>query len=484
MFKKVLVANRGEIALRVFRTLREMEIPSVAIYADQDADNLCVSYADYAYPLHGTRARDTYMNIEKIVKLALEVGADAIHPAYGFLSEKEEFAKAVEDAGLTFIGPKSEVIGMMGDKVAAKEMASKLNIPLVPGTKDAVNTVEEAYKIAEKIGYPVLIKPAAGGGGKGMKIVFHSEELEEMFNHSQRLAHSVFGDDSVFVEKYFTDAHHIEIQIMGDQHGNVVHMGERECSVQRRFQKVVEESPCLLLTPELRQKLFDYAISISREVKYHGAGTVEFIYSNGEVYFLEMNTRIQVEHAVTEMVTGLDIVKAQILVAAGKPLPFKQEDITFRGHAIECRIYAEDPLRGFIPSHGAITSYQTPEGIGVRVDSGVHLNNEVSHHFDPMMAKLIVIGNDRKEAIMRMRRALDEFVIEGPKTNIDYLKAIMVSKTYTSGKINTKFIDTEHEHLLKIVKTAPFWKEKLRALEVLNMLEDERASNECYDKFI
>lgn len=474
MFKKVLVANRGEIALRVFRALREMEIPSVAVYADQDKDSLFPAYADYSYPLHGSRARDTYMNIDKIIKLALEIGADAIHPGYGFLSEKEEFAKAVEDAGITLIGPKSKVIAMMGNKFAAREMAQKLKVPLVPGTNKAIDSIEEAREIAGRIGYPILIKPAAGGGGKGMKIVFQPEELEDMFNHSRRLAQSVFGDSSVFVEKYFADSHHIEVQILGDKHGNVVHLGERECSIQRRFQKIVEESPCQLLTPELRQELYGYALDIAREVKYHGAGTIEFIYSQGKVYFLEMNTRIQVEHAVTEMVTGLDLIKAQIMVAAGKPLPYKQEDITFRGHAIECRVYAEDPLRGFIPTHEAITAYRTPEGTGVRVDSGVNLNNSVSHHFDPMMAKLIVLGMDRKEAVMRMRRALDEYVIEGPKTNIDYLKAIMENDTYLHGKVNTKFIDYEHENLLTMIQGMPIWKNrKLKDMERLAELEKE-----------
>lgn len=473
MFRKVMVANRGEIALRVFRTLREMEIPSVAVYSDQDSTSLALRYADYAYPLYGSRARDTYMNIDKLIEVALENGVDAIHPGYGFLSEKEAFAKAVEDAGITFIGPTSDVIAKMGNKFEAREIATKLNVPLVPGINKAVESIEEAAEIAEMLGYPVLIKPAAGGGGKGMKIAFEESELSEAFHHSQRLAESVFHDKSVFVEKYFPDAHHIEVQILGDKFGNVVHLGERECSIQRRFQKVVEESPATLLTDELRESLFYYATSIAREVKYHGAGTVEFLYSCGKVYFLEMNTRIQVEHAVTEMVTGVDIVKAQILVAAGKPLPFKQEDIKFRGHAIECRIYAEDPLRGFLPSHGVISTYKVPEGLGVRVDSGVHLGNNIVHHFDPMMAKLIVIGSDRAEAIARMKRALEEYVIEGPATNIEYLKAIMYSDAYLNGKINTKYIDNEHEDLIDKVRKKPFWQKKQKELEVIYRLEKE-----------
>ena len=344
MFKKVLVANRGEIAVRVFRALREMEIPSVAIYADQDVDSLHVHYADYSYPLYGTRARDTYMNIEKIIKLAKEVGADAIHPGYGFLSEKEEFAKAVEDAGITFIGPKSDVIALMGNKFAARQMAERLNVPLVPGENRAVESYEDALGIANRIGFPVLVKPAAGGGGKGMKIAFNAKELEDAFSQSRRLAQSVFGDSSVFVEKYFDDARHVEVQVLGDKYGNVIHLGERECSIQRRFQKIVEESPCSILTDELRQKFFNCAVSIAKDVKYYGAGTVEFIYSHGEFYFLEMNTRVQVEHAVSEMVSGVDIVKEMILIAAGRPMSYKQEDIHFTGHSIECRIYAEDPF--------------------------------------------------------------------------------------------------------------------------------------------
>lgn len=474
MFHKVLIANRGEIALRVIRALREMEIPSVAVFADQDENALFTKCSDYAYPLDGTRARDTYMNIEKLIHIAKEVGADAIHPGYGFLSEKEDFAKAVEDAGITFIGPRSDVIARMGNKFEARKVAQALQIPLVPGTNDAVESVDEAKEIAARIGYPILIKPAAGGGGKGMKIVFHEDELDELFHNSQRLAKSVFGDSSVFVERYFPDAHHIEIQILADKFGNVVHLGERECSIQRRFQKVVEESPCLLLSNDLRQDLYNYSVSIAKEVGYHGAGTIEFIYAEGKAYFLEMNTRVQVEHAVTEMVTGIDIVKAMTIAAAGRPLPFTQEDITFRGHAIECRVYAEDPQRGFIPTHEEIIKYQTPEGIGIRIDSGVTLGSTPSHHFDPMLSKLIVTGTNRSEAIARMKRALDEYIIEGPKTNIDYLKAIMENKNYKENKINTKFIEHEHEHLMVIANQMPVWKNKrLKEFELMESLGKE-----------
>jgi len=473
MFKKVLVANRGEIALRIFRTLREMEIPSVAVCSDDDSNNLGLLYADYMYPLGGSGAKDTYMNIDKIIKIALEAEVDAIHPGYGFLSENEQFAKAVEDAGLTFIGPKSEVIATMGNKYAARKIAEKLKIPLVPGVNKAVDNISEAEQIANKLGYPVLIKPAAGGGGKGMYIAMNQSELDKAFHNSQRLAKSVFHDESVFVERYLSDSHHIEVQIIGDMFGNVIHLGERECSIQRRFQKVVEEAPCFFLNDEIREKVFNYATSIAREVKYHGAGTVEFLYSNGEVFFLEMNTRIQVEHAITEMVTGVDIVKAQIIVANGQPLPFNQKDITFNGHAIECRIYSEDSINNFTPSMGIISNYQVPEGFGIRVDSGVHLNYNVGHHYDPMLAKLIVVGGNRKEAIMRMRRALDEFIIEGPKTNIEYLKSILVNELYVNGKINTKFLENEHENLLKTINRNGFWFKKLKDKEMLHWLEKE-----------
>lgn len=473
MFKKVLVANRGEIALRVFRTLREMEIASVGVYSDIDAENFCMHFADYRYPIHGSSSKDTYMNTKKIIEIAVKEKVDAVHPGYGFLSEKAEFARAIEDTGITFIGPKSEVIAMMGNKNSAREIAEKLNVPLVPGTNRPINNVEEALHIANEIGYPVLVKPAAGGGGKGMRIAQNNHELEAVFVQSQGLAESVFLDKSIIIEKYFPDSHHIEVQIIADKFGKVVHLGERECSIQRRFQKVIEESPCLLISNDLREKIYNYSVAIAREVDYCGAGTVEFLYSKGEIYFLEMNTRIQVEHAVTEMVTGVDIVKLQIWVAEGKPLPINQEDINVKGHAIECRIYSEDPVNNFIPSTGTITSYHIPDGIGIRVDSGVNLGFNVTHHYDPMLAKLIVIGNNRKEAIMRMRRALDEMIIEGPKTNIYYLKSIMTNKTYNEGKSNTRFLETEHEKILEVLIKGDFWGKQLKNREILDWLEIE-----------
>lgn len=452
MIKKVLVANRGEIAMRIFRTLHEMGISTVAIYSNNDRDSMFVQYADYSYPLEGNNAKETYMNIDKIIKIAVEAGVDAIHPGYGFLSENETFVKAVEDAGIAFIGPRSEVVNLLGNKFKARTIAEKLNIPLISGTNVGVKTVADAEQIASTIGYPVLIKPAAGGGGKGMNIAKERSELESAFCKSQNLAESVFHDDSVFIERYYTDAHHIEVQILADTFGNVVHLGERECSIQRRFQKVVEESPCLIISQQVRDKIFEYAISIAKEANYTSAGTVEFLYSNGEVFFLEMNTRIQVEHAVTEMVTDLDIVKMQVLIASGYELPIKQDDIEFRGHAIECRIYSEDTRNNFMPSVGDITFCQVPHGLGVRVDSAIGQNYCVSHYFDPMLAKLIVKGNTRHEAICRMNRALDEFIIDGVKTNIDYLKAIIEDEQFINLKVDTDFLQERHQELMKKTK--------------------------------
>ncbi len=425
-----------------------MGISSVAIYSDNDKDSTFVQYADYSYPLEGDTAKETYMNIDKIIKIAVEAGVDAIHPGYGFLSENASFVKAVEDSGIVFIGPSSEVVSSLGNKFKARDIIKKLDIPLIPGTKKVIYTFEEAEQIASTVGYPVMIKPAAGGGGKGMNIANDRSELESAFYKSQNLAESVFHDNSVCLERYYADAHHVEVQILADTHGNVLHLGERECSIQRRFQKVVEESPCLIISEHIRNKIFEYAVSIAKEVNYTGAGTIEFLYSNGEVFFLEMNTRIQVEHAVTEMVTDIDIVKMQVLIASGYELPVKQEDIKIRGHAIECRIYSEDTSNNFMPSVGEITYCQLPHGLGVRVDSAIGHNYCVSHLFDPMLAKLIVRGNTREEAICRMSRALDEFIIEGVKTNIDYLKAIMEDTQYINLKVNTNFLKDRHEELM------------------------------------
>ncbi|MCR4435564.1 MAG: acetyl-CoA carboxylase biotin carboxylase subunit [Clostridiales bacterium] len=451
MFKKVLVANRGEIAVRIIRALKEMNIHSVAIYSDCDRDSLHRMYADSSYPLHGNKAADTYMNMEKILRIAKESNVDAIHPGYGFLAENEDFAELVEKNGITFIGPKSKTIELMGNKIAARKMMAEAGIPTVPGSVGGVASYDEAKRIADAIGYPLLIKAAAGGGGVGMRVVQKPEDLQEMFERARHQAESVFGDGTVFIEKYIDDARHIEFQIFADKYGNVVHLGDRDCSIQRRHQKIIEESPSSALDEATREKMGEVAVSIARVADYQTAGTVEFIFSKGEFYFLEMNTRLQVEHPVTEMLTGIDIVKTQISLAAGNPLPFTQEEIHFRGHAIECRICAEDPLNGFMPSPSRITDYRTPGGIGVRVDSGVYKNFEITSHYDSMISKLIVWGSTRKEAVARMQRALREYVITGPKTNIPYLCAVMDCGEFQSGTINTKFVE-EHPQLFDTAK--------------------------------
>lgn len=451
MFKKVLIANRGEIAIRIIRALRELEIQSVALYSDADKESLHSLYADDAYPLHGDRAADTYMNIDKIIRIAKDVGVDAIHPGYGFLAEKEEFARAVEKNGMVFIGPQSSVIESMGNKIAARKMMKEVGIPIVPGTNEAVKDFNEAKEVADKIGYPLLIKAAAGGGGIGMRLVTNPEELENALGSVQSQASSVFGDESVFIEKYIERARHIEFQVMADKYGNIVHLGDRECSIQRRHQKMIEESPSTAIDDDLRSKMGEAAVKIARTIGYQSAGTVEFIYSNGEFYFLEMNTRLQVEHPVSEFLTGIDIVKTQFKLAAGETLPFKQKDIHFTGHAIECRICAEDPFNNFLPSPNKIMAYRSPGGIGVRVDSGVHFNYEVTTYYDSMISKLIVWGQNRQEAISRMKRALSEYVILGPKTNIPYLRAVMDSSAFKSGDISTKFVE-EQIHLFDVAK--------------------------------
>lgn len=441
MFKRVLVANRGEIAVRIIRTLREMGIESVAVYSDSDRNALHTILADYAFALDGDRAQDTYTNMDKIINIAKISSADAIHPGYGFLSERPKFAEAVEEAGITFIGPKSDIIQLMGDKIEARKYMDSLGVPLIKGSKGVIESYEEAEKIAEEIGYPVLLKAAAGGGGMGMKLVSHPDELESMLESVRETALSLYNDDSIFIERYLIKPRHIEVQVLGDKHGNYVHLGERECSIQRRHMKIVEETPSLALTPETRDEMTKAALSIAQAVGYDSVGTVEFIYEEGEFFFLEMNTRIQVEHTITEMVTSVDIVKEQIAIAAGLPLSFKQEDVNFTGHAIECRIYAEDPLNFFAPSPGKVTDYIVPGGPGIRLDSGIMAGYTVSPHYDSMLAKVITSGRDRDESIIRMNRALEEFYIAGIKTNIPLLIVIMKDKDFKISNISTKFLE-------------------------------------------
>lgn len=451
MFRKVLVANRGEIAIRIIRALREMEIDSVAIYSDADSGSLHRIYADEAYPLHGNRAVDTYLNMDKIVKIAREARVDAIHPGYGFLAENGAFVRTLEENGIIFIGPKSKTIELMGNKIASRKMMSAAGIPIVPGSLEEVRGIEEAVNVSEKIGYPVLIKAAAGGGGIGVKIVNSSEQMPDVFHTVCEQAASVFGNGSVYIEKYMKNSSHIEFQILGDRYGNIVHLGDRECSIQRRHQKIIEESPSPAIHDEIRQRMGEIAVAIARVAGYESAGTVEFIYSEGEFYFIEMNTRLQVEHPVTEMLTGIDVVKTQICLAAGSLLPFRQEEVNSRGHAIECRICAEDPLNDFLPSPGRIVTCRAPGGFGVRVDSGVCCQSEVTHYYDSMISKLVVWGENRKEAIARMRRALQEYVILGIKTNIPYLEAVMRCSTFKSGTYNTRYVN-EQLHLFETAK--------------------------------
>jgi pyruvate carboxylase subunit A len=443
MFRKVLVANRSEIAVRVMRALREMGIQSVAIYSDVDAGAIHARYADEAYPLSGNHPRDTYLNIKKIIDIAKQARVDAIHPGYGFLAENPSFAYACEKEGIVFIGPSSRAIELMGNKVVARRTMKQAGVPVVPGSDGEIRTLEEALAVAERVGYPVLIKAAAGGGGIGMQVVDNPESLEKAVKQTMATALSAFGDASVFIEKYVANPRHIEFQILADRFGNTIHLGERECTIQRRHQKILEEAPSPVMTEELRSRMGTIAVRAAQAIQYVNAGTVEFIYSDGNFYFIEMNTRIQVEHPVTEMITGVDLVKEQIRIAAGEPLSIRQEDIRWHGHAIECRINAEDPLNNFAPSPGKLLGYRSPGGIGVRVDSGVFTSYAIPPFYDPMISKLVVWGRNRDEAIRRMQRALYEYIIVGPHTNIPFLKAVLANERFQRGEFTTHFVREE-----------------------------------------
>jgi acetyl-CoA carboxylase biotin carboxylase subunit len=446
MFRKVLIANRGEIAVRIAQTLQEMGIQAVAVFSDADRASRHVARADEAYHLDGVTPGETYLDGHKLIEAALHHHADAIHPGYGFLSENADFARAVRDAGLTFIGPEPGVIAAMGDKIVAKQTLAEAGVPMIPGWTGAVDApLSELKRAADEIGYPVLLKAAAGGGGKGMRIVHAAPELEAAHAAAQREAKSAFGDARVFIEKYIARPRHIEFQIFGDMHGNVVHLFERECSIQRRYQKIVEETPSPALDADLRARMGAVAVAAARTLNYTGAGTIEFLADdNGNFYFLEVNTRLQVEHPITELVTDQDLVRAQILVAAGEPLPFTQDDLRQRGHALEVRVYAEDAARGFLPATGRIECYHEPHGRGIRVDSGVGAGAEVSVHYDPMLAKLITWGRDREEARRRMRWALERYVVLGVTTNIGFLADVIAHPAFAAGRTHTHFL-TEHE---------------------------------------
>ena len=444
MFKKILIANRGEIACRVIRTAKRMGIATVAVYSEADAEALHVREADEAVAIGPPQAAESYLKIERIVAACQQTGAEAVHPGYGFLSERPAFAEALAKAGIIFIGPTPQAIAAMGDKIESKKLAAAAGVSTVPGHLGVIENVDGADSIAESIGYPVMIKASAGGGGKGMRVAHDRTELHEGFGSAQHEAKSSFGDDRVFLEKYIEEPRHIEIQVLGDAHGNVVHLGERECSIQRRHQKVVEESPSPFLDPETREAMGAQAVALAKAVGYRSAGTVEFIVDrNKNFYFLEMNTRLQVEHPVTEMVTGLDLVELMIRIAAGENLPFAQQDLKQTGWAIEARVYAEDPTRNFLPSIGRLVRYLPPSGDGIRIDSGVTEGADISIFYDPMIAKLCAYGADRDEAIERLRGALDGFYISGLRHNISFLAAIVEKRRFVDGALSTDFIAQE-----------------------------------------
>jgi len=448
--KKILVANRGEIALRVMRSAREMGIKTVAVYSEADRNALHVRYADESICIGPPPSNQSYLLGDKIIEACRITGAEGIHPGYGFLSENAEFARQVKQAGLTLIGPSPEAMEIMGNKLSAKAAAMKYNIPMVPGTEEAITDIAEAQRRAVEVGFPILIKAAAGGGGKGMRIVNRQEDFVEQMNLAVSEATSAFGDGSVFIERYVSSPRHIEIQVLGDNHGNIVHLFERDCSVQRRHQKVIEEAPSSVLTPEIRERMGQCAVDVARSCNYTGAGTVEFIMDeNLDFYFLEMNTRLQVEHPVTEMITGIDLVKEQIRVARGEALSFRQEDLKINGHAIEVRVYAEDPANNFLPDIGTLQTYQTPKGPGVRVDDGFEQGMEIPIYYDPMIAKLVTFGHDRTEAIERMIRAIDEYQITGIQTTLGFGKFVMKHPAFVSGNFNTHFVESyfKPEHL-------------------------------------
>lgn len=446
-FDKVLVANRGEIAIRVMRACRELGIETVAIHSEPDKNALHVKYADEAFLVGEAPPAKSYLNMERIVEIAHKSGAEAIHPGYGFLAENYRFAKLVSEEGLIFIGPTWETIHAMGSKLESKKMMRDAGVPSLPSSEGGITTNEAGQRIAEKLGYPVILKASGGGGGIGMQIVNSGDELENSLTSSMRIAQSAFGDSTIFIEKYLVKPRHIEFQVLGDNAGHTIHLFDRECSIQRRYQKLVEEAPCPIMTPELRQKMSKSAVTVAKTAKYSNAGTVEFLYSDGNYYFMEMNTRLQVEHTVTEFITGIDIVKQQIAIAAGNDLSLEQKDISIRGHAIECRINAEDPLKNFAADPGKIVRYRSPGGPGIRIDSGIHVGYSISPHYDSLIAKLCAWGSDRMEAIARMRRAIYEYVILGVKTTLPLHHAIMNNEIFIAGETHTHFL--KEEHILK-----------------------------------
>ncbi len=477
---KLLIANRGEIALRVMRSCKELGIKTVAVYSEADRNSPHVKYADEAVLLGPPPSNQSYLLGDKIIEYCKSMNVDAVHPGYGFLSENAEFAEAVKNAGIIFIGPEPEAIRLMGDKLQAKDTVKDYNIPMIPGTDKAITNIEKAKELSLNIGYPILIKAAAGGGGKGMRVVEKPEDFEEQMKTAVNEAVSAFGNGAVFIEKYFTAPRHIEIQIMADNFGNTVYLFERECSVQRRHQKVIEEAPSAVLTSELRKKMGETAVNVAKSCNYTGAGTVEFLYNDGEFYFLEMNTRLQVEHPVTELITGIDLVKEQIRVAEGKKLSFSQDELKINGHAVEVRIYAEDPANNFLPDIGKLEEYKKPEGPGVRVDDGFEEDMNIPIYYDPMIAKLITFGKNRTEALERMIRAVDDYKVTGIQTTLPFGKFVMQNEAFRKGEYCTGFVNnffkpeylkeeaSEDENIIAAIIAAKVFEEEQNKKSVLH----------------
>jgi pyruvate carboxylase subunit A len=449
MFNKILVANRGEIAIRVMRACRELGVSTVAVFSEADRHALHAKYADEAYFIGPSPPSQSYLNIDAIIDVAIKSQAEAVHPGYGFLAENWKFAKACEENGIKFIGPSSSVIKKMGNKIEARRLMKKAGVPVVPGSDGEVRDADEVIEIAEEIGFPIVLKASAGGGGIGMKVVKGKEDLQHIIESTKAVAKSAFGDSTLFVEKYLESPRHIEFQILADSKGNTIHVNERECTIQRRHQKLIEETPSPIMTEELREKIGALAVRAASYIDYENAGTVEFIYSNGNFYFLEMNTRLQVEHPITERTTGIDLVKEQIKIAAGEGMSQGQDEVVLRGWAMECRINAEDPLNDFAPSPGKITKYRSPGGPGIRVDSGVRMGYTIPPYYDSLISKLTVWGRDRDEVIARMKRALSEYIIAGVTTNIPFHKAVMENEAFKRGEINTNFI--EEQRILEVI---------------------------------
>ncbi|WP_339917477.1 acetyl-CoA carboxylase biotin carboxylase subunit [Yeosuana marina] len=472
--KKILVANRGEIAIRVMKTAEKMGIKTVAVFSTADRHAPHVKFADEAVCIGEPPSTQSYLRGDKIIEVAKQLHVDAIHPGYGFLSENAEFAELCEQNNIVFIGPRSKAIKIMGSKLAAKEAVKHYNIPMVPGVDEAITDISKAKEIAEKIGFPILIKASAGGGGKGMRIVEKESELESQMNRAISEATSAFGDGSVFIEKYVTSPRHIEIQIMADSHGNILHFFERECSIQRRHQKVVEEAPSSILTPELRHKMGEAAVLVAKSCDYLGAGTVEFLLdADHNYYFLEMNTRLQVEHPVSEIISGVDLVELQIRVARGEALPMKQDDLKIHGHALELRVYAEDPLNDFLPSVGHLDTYKLPVGKGIRVDNGYEEGMDIPIYYDPMLSKLITYGKSREEAIQLMLKAISDYDIQGVKTTLPFGTYVFEHEAFRSGNFDTNFVKKHYE--LEAIKEHLKVEEKIAALIALKKyLEDQK----------